>query len=479
MKKKILCVAASMILMTSVVVPGQDNIIVPNTTIKTNTTNNKVLKSSTFTIDKAAEKKIVKHHEKKTKLTKAEKYKDKIRNLGIVSASDDEEFVKIKSKPDKKSKTVGYVPDEKPITVVEQVQKWYKVKSGKITGYIYQKNIVVDSEVEDLLLDNQGIEAEITKASIKLSGSEKGSGGAVGMGYKGSSYPVIGFSNDYKKVRIQRTETIAGWVSAKDVDVKILSNSAMTKAEYDAYIEEQERIRQAELQKILNAGYAKTGNALLDTTIALIAHNESGNYLAARNGLPQFKGEKTITVGAWQWYGSRAQNLLKRICASDTKKSKELIESAMSGNKKKKKEKAEKFYKEINEGANWEGKKRSFNKEELVAVKALLGSSFGVAVQNAQAREDINSRMNVARSTYKLTNPQLIAYFADMFWQNPENARAITKTAIAHFKSAKKLNEDKDGLKVMHEIALKNSVLGRFSSRRNYTYSVCKKISKK
>ena len=478
MKKKILCVATSLILMVSVVVPGQENIVVPGIPIEANTTN-KALKSTTFTIDKSAEKKIVKRRKKKLKLTKLEKYKDEIRNLGIVSAEDDQEFVKIKSKPDKKSKVKGYVLDEKPITVIEQVKKWYKVKSGKITGYINQKNIIVDDEVESLLLDNQGIEAEIIKDNVKLRSNAKDNNSAVGMGYKGNSYPVIGFSNDYKKVRIQRTETIAGWLSEKDVKIKILSDGAMTKKEYEAYQEEQERIQQAELQKILNAGFAKTGNALLDTTIALIAHNESGNYLAARNGLPQFKGEKTITVGAWQWYGERAHNLLKRICASDTKKSQQLIESALSGNKKKKKEKAEELYKEITNGSGWENKKKSFSKEELVAVKALLGSNFGVAVQNAQAREDINSRMNVARSTYKLTNPQLIAYFADMFWQNPENARAITKAAIAHFKSAKKLNEDKDGLKVMHEIAMKNSVLGRFSGRRNYTYSVCKKISNK
>lgn len=478
MRKKIFCVTISLMLMLSVAVQGKDYIVGSTTPMQTNTAN-KVLKSSTFTIDKATAKKIVKYHKKNTKLTKVEKYKKKISDLGIVSSNSDEEFVKIKKEPKKNSKIVGYIPDENPITVVEQVEKWYKVKSGKITGYIKQNNIIVDDDVESLLLDNQGIEATVIKSNVKLRSSAKDSNSAVGMAYKGSSYPVIGFSNDYKKVRIQRTETIAGWISIKDVNIKILSDGAMTKDEYEEYQKEQERIRQAELQKILNAGISKTGNELFDTVLALIAHNESGNYLAARNGLPQFKGEKTITVGAWQWYGERAHNLLRRIYNSDTKKSKKLIEESLSGNKKKKAEKTEKLCKEIVETSSWENRKRSFNKEELVAIKALLGSDFGVAVQNLQAKEDISARMNVAKSTYKLTNPQLIAYFTDMFWQNPDNARAITKAAIAHFKSAKKLNEDKDGLKVMHEIAMKNSVLGKFSSRRNYTYSVCKKISKK
>ena len=478
MRKKLFCIVMSMIITLSLTVHGNDKILVQNKLIGANTADN-VLKSTTFTIDKDTAKKIVKHHNEKSKLTKFEKYKKMITHLGIVSSDNENDFVKIKKQPEKKSRTVGYVPDEKPVVVIELVGKWYKVKSGKIIGYIKQENVTVDDEVENLLLDNYGIEALIKVSNVMLRSSAKNSNSAVGMGYKGNVYPVIGFSNDYKKIRIQRTETIAGWVSIKDVDIKILWDSAMTKTEYDAYIEEQERIQEAELQKILNAGIHKTGDTLFDTISALIAHNESGNYVAARNGLPQYKGEKTITVGAWQWYGERAHSLLKRIYTSDSKKARQLIKDAISGNRKKKEEKTEALCKEIKGSSSWESRKRSFSKEELVAVKAMLGSSNGISIQNTQAKEDITRRISVARNTYKLTNPQLIAYFCDMFWQNPENARMITKAAIEHFKSAKKLNEEKDGLKVLHEIATKNSVLGKFSGRRNYTYSVCKKISKK
>lgn len=477
MKKKIFCITLSITLMFSTMTSAKEQIVLTEKLLEVNTAET-VLQSSTFTIDKAVVKKIVNHYKKNEKLTKVEKYKNKISNLGIVSSSGDTEFVKVKKEPEKKSKTVAYVPNEKAITIVEQVEKWYKVQSGKITGYIKQENMIVD-DVENLLLDNQGIEAKVTKTNVPLKSKAKDSKSAIGMAYKGNTYPVIGFSNDYKKVRIQRTETIAGWIPAKDVMIKILSDNAMTKDEYADYIEEQERIQEAELQRILNAGISKTGNVLFDTVIAMIAHNESGNYLAARNGLPQFKGEKTITVGAWQWYGERAHNLLRRIYNSNTKKSRQLIEEAVTGSKEKKEEKTKKLCEEITGDSSWENRKRSFSKEELVTIKALLGSDYGIATQNLQVKEDITARMNVAKSTYKLTNPQLIAYFCDMFWQNPDNARAITKAAINHFKSAKKLNEEKDGLKVMHEIAMKNSVLGGFSGRRNYTYSVCKKLGKK
>lgn len=478
MKKKIFCITVSFVLLFATVAQSEEQVRISTELMKTNIADN-VLKSSMFTIDKAAKKKIVRHHKENSKLTKIEKYKNKISNLGIVSSAQDREFVKIKKEPENQSKTAGYILDKKPVIIIEHVEGWYKVTSGKITGYIKQNNMIVDDEVEKLLLENEGIEVKVTKSDIALKGSIKDKDSVVvGMAYKDNSYPVIKFSKDYKKVKIQRTETLAGWLAVKDVDIKILSNEAMTKSEYDEYLEEQERIRQAEIQRILNMGISKTGNVVFDTITALIAHNESGNYMAARNGLPQFKGEKTITVGAWQWYGERAHNLLRRIYHSDVKKSKQLLKDALSGNKKKDKI-VENLCKEITEVSSWESRKRNFTQEELTAIKALLGSNYGIAVQNLQVKEDITVRMNVAKTTYKLTNPQLIAYFCDMFWQNPDNARAVTKAAIDSFKSAEKLNEDKDGLKVMHEIAMKNAVLGQFSGRRNYTYTVCRKMSRK
>ena len=478
MKKKIFCVTICFVLTFSTITQGAGQAVIPTELIEANLAEN-VLKSSVFPIDKTARRKIVRHHKKHSKLTKIEKYKNKLSNLGVVSSAQDAEFVQIKKEPEKKSKTVGYVPDEKAVTIIEQVEEWYKVKSGKITGYINQKHVIVDDKVEGLLLNNQGIEVTLTKENAALKSSAKDDGSTIGIAYKDNSYPVLRFSKDYKQVKIQRTETVSGWLPVKNVDIKILSEEAMTKSEYEEYLEEQERIRQAELQKILNMGISKTGDEVFDTITALIAHNESGNYMAARNGLPQFKGEKTITIGAWQWYGERAHNLLRRIYNSDVKTSKKLLRDALSGSNRKKDKIVETLCKEITGTSSWDNRKRSFSSDELVAIKALIGSDYGVALQNLQAKEDITARINVAKSTYKLTNPQLIAYFCDMFWQNPDNARAITKAAIAHFKSAEKLNKEKDGLKVMHEIAMKNSVLGKFSGRRNYTYSVCKKMRKK
>lgn len=100
MRKKISCIAISMILFASTVTQGS----IQNKLMDVNTAD-KVLKSSTFTIDKAAAKKIVQNHNKKAKLTKVEKYKNIITHLGIVSSNNEDDFVKIKKQPKEKIKS--------------------------------------------------------------------------------------------------------------------------------------------------------------------------------------------------------------------------------------------------------------------------------------------------------------------------------------------------------------------------------------
>ena len=149
------------------------------------------------------QKKTVK--KKKTKLSEIDKYKKKIFDMGVVDLSDnDDECAKIYKTKDKKSKVIGYLPDKGIMKVVEQDGKKYKIKSGKITGYVSVKDVVVDSDVETVLLDDNLIEAKFTK-DVALKSEAKGKDVAVGMGYSGRSYPVIGFSNNMKIIKKNRS----------------------------------------------------------------------------------------------------------------------------------------------------------------------------------------------------------------------------------------------------------------------------------
>ncbi|RGY84355.1 hypothetical protein DXA21_20755, partial [Parabacteroides distasonis] len=299
------------------------------------------------------------------------------------------------------------------------------------------------------------------KGNTNLRNSERSKSTVIGVCYKNSEYPIVKFSKDYKKAEIKRSETVTGWVSVKEINIGIESHKAMTTKAYKEYVaaekkKEQETLDQA-LKQAINASIGTTGNSLVDASISLISHNESGDFRAARNKLSRFAGEKTITVGAWQWYGERAHNLLKEIWqwygerahnllkeiyAADKDKAFNLVKSVYYG--KKREENAKKFIADITSSDNWESTKRKFTDKEITAVKALLGSGNGVAVQKSQVKKDVNNIVSIAKNTYKLKNPALVVYFADMFWQNPNTAREVAKQTIDYFKGTDKLNAKTD-----------------------------------
>ena len=452
-----------------------------NTTTQTQTINKKKLKikkvissiieKETLSVPQLEKKKKKK---KKVKLTKIEKYEKTLFDLGVTDLSDSEDdCLKIHKEPNSKSKVSGYLADGATMTIIEEENNWYKIKSDKIKGYVKTKYVLVDDDAEDYIKENKYVSAHVTKASTLVLSRDEKTSPAVGMGYMDADYPIIQFSDNQKYAYIERTETISGWVLLSNVDIDITAPKAMTLQEFEEYQKELERKEQEALNSYLNLSVGSTGNKLQDSIINLIAHNESGNFKAAAN--PKFKTEKTITVGAWQWYGENAHEILRLIIGANSKKAKKILESAFTG--KKAKDNYKKLYNDIMDHDNWESKKRIFSKQELIAIKELLGSDQGVKLQNTKIKADIQSKMKVAINTYKLKDDKLTAYFCDMFWQSPVNAKKVVAECIKHYKSSTKFSKAKDNLKYMHETAIKNSVFKKFANRRKNTYSYCKKLA--
>ena len=425
-------------------------------------------------LEKEKKEKERKEKEKISKLSKIEKMQNKLFNMGIADLSDldEDEPLEIHKKNTKKSKVVGVLADGGSMTIIEQVGKWYKIKSGSIKGYVPVKHILVDDDAQDYIEENKFLTAKITKNQVLVLSKADKNSSAVGIGYKDSEYPIEQFSDNDKYAYVERTETIMGWIPVSDMKLTISSPTAMSEEEYEQYQKELEAEEQKALESYLNVSVGSTGNKLQDGIIELIAHNESGNFKDAHNA--KTGGEKTITVGAWQWYGENAHNLLRLICGSNTSKAKKIIDSAFSGKDAKKK--AKDLYKDITGHNNWESDKRKFTKKELIAIKGLLGSDAGLTTQKTKIQTDIKSKIGVAINTYKLSDDGLTTYFCDMFWQSPDNARAVVKACIKHYKTAKKFCKAKDNLKYMHETAVKNGVFKKYAKRRNYTYSFCKKL---
>ena len=391
---------------------------------------------------------------------------------GIIQS---DEYVPIKKDCKKQSQIVGYCKDGSVVTIEFEENGLYKVRAGSVNGYINENKVVVDTEAKHMMLNNEKVFANFKKNNVCIYEKENLKGEAIGMGYKNYSYPVVGFNKEYSKVLIKRTNQIIGWVKSKDVGIRIDKSGCITRAEYQKMKLKDEIERLNAIKYVEDSSSMVTSNSFINFIAKIIAHNESGDYSAARNGLPQFSGEKTITVGAYQWYGERAHNLLRKIYLKDTNLANETIDNCFS-DKKINKRNVKKLINDIMSHTNWENTKRYFSNEEIIAIRQLLISNVGKKVQNEQIVEDIQLRIDIAKNTYKLTDKKLIAYFVDLFWQNPANARTVTKQCIKHFKGSKLFNSADENIVCFNQYALKNHTLGGFSTRRNWTYKVCNNL---
>lgn len=411
------------------------------------------------------------------KLTKYQKYKESLKGMGLVDLGDsDEEALHVRKEMDKKSKVTGYIAHGGRMKILEESDdgKWYRIKSGKIEGYVLSKYVLKGKKMREGILYNKDVVARVVgDDSVGILGKPEKDSTVVAIGYKGSDYPIETFSKNKKYAYIERTASISGWIPLSQIKIVNTAPKGMTKDEFKDYQREYTEREKQELESYLSISLSPTGDSLMDSIIKLVSHNESGNFKSARN--PLTSGEKTITVGAWQWYGENAHNILRLICNADRDKAAEIIEDAFAGRRGR--EKAEKLYKDILGSTNWVNEKRLFSNEELIAIKGLLGSDQGIKIQSSKIQADIQAKVTVAIRTYNLSNDALVAYFCDLFWQNPAQARAVVNECIDHFGGARGFSRARNGLRYLHRTAMNNHTFGRFTRRRDYTYSYCQALN--
>lgn len=411
----------------------------------------------------------------KKKLTKYEKFEAALDGMGLVDLGESRvEALYVHEEMDKESKVTGYIANGGRMKILEGTDgdEWYKIKSGKITGYVRSKYVLTGKDAKKTLFYNKDVIARVGDENLSILANSKRNSASLAIAYKDTEYPIEKFNKNKKYAYIKRTATISGWVPVKDIKIVINAPKAMTKSRFKKYLTEFTEKEKEALEDYLYQSISSTGNSLMDSVIKLISHNESGDFKSARN--PRSSGEKTITVGAWQWYGENAHSVLKEICNSNRDKAQDLIEDSFSGRRGR--EKAEKLLRDILSGSNWVNENRIFSNQELVAIKALLGSDLGISVQNSRIKSDIQAKVSVAIRTYNLSNDSLVAYICDLYWQNPAQAKTVVDGCIEHFGGTRGFARSNRALRYLHRAALDNHLFGRYTDRREYAYTYCREL---
>lgn len=177
---------------------------------------------------------------------------------------------------------------------------------------------------------------------------------------------------------------------------------------------------------------------------AIIIFGNEGGYTSVNandNG--------AVSVGKVQWHGSRALGLLKKIC-----KAERLAETILGAS----------LYAEVVTAIQWNT--RTVNQTEKAAISNLLGTEAGKKVQDRQAEEDVTGYVTHGVQM-GIEAPQSLVYFADLENQGGAGAsKRVGNAAISRAGAGGKVT-----LAIIHEVALADSVMGKYKTRRNSTYS--------
>ncbi len=179
--------------------------------------------------------------EKDTDYIIPKKYKE----LSIISIpkekknteDESDEMVEIFKKKSDKSDVVGIGVKGSFVKVIETDKEWYKIKSGKITGYIRKEYVVTDMKAQKVLMDSKNLIVKIKSKTTELKGDNNKKAKVISNLQKGLEYPII--EVDRKWIKIERTLTVSGWVNVKDVEIDIHKEYLYTPEEYDDMIEQE------------------------------------------------------------------------------------------------------------------------------------------------------------------------------------------------------------------------------------------------
>lgn len=184
----------------------------------------------------------------------------------------------------------------------------------------------------------------------------------------------------------------------------------------------------------------------MEELIYIIGHNESGNSYTSINQTD------VISIGLFNWYGARALGLARTIVSLDPSGSENALATAETP-----------LYSQITSGDNnvWNSYRPGEKSADMSALRAFLDLQASHTAQDALAESDGLGYSSQAKSV-GITIPAAQIYYADLYNQSPKQAQNIINAAGGGALC---------NLQRIHDFAMQNAVMSKYSSRRNWTYN--------
>ncbi|SDB01804.1 SH3 domain-containing protein [Eubacterium oxidoreducens] len=206
--------------------------------------------------------------------------------------ADVEDSLNVRAKASKDSEVVGKLYKGSVATILEQGEKWTKIKSGNVTGYVLNKYCVTGDEAKALAKKVCSKVATVTTQTLRVRKKAKESAKVLGLLAEGDKVTVVKKANNKDGWVAIKYEGETAYVSSEYVKVKTKYVKALTVEE------EQEKLEQEAAQEAAAQASSSSTTTTQGSSVSASASDAQvlGALIYIEAGASCYEGE--LAVGA-------------------------------------------------------------------------------------------------------------------------------------------------------------------------------------
>ena len=206
-------------------------------------------------------------------------------------------IAQVRSLPSEDGEILGKLYDESAGTIEEDVDGWFKITSGNVTGYVKSDYVVTGEAAEELAEEVGKRVATVTTETLRVRSEASTEASILGLIGEEEELTVTDETDEWVQVSIEEGD---GWVSKEFVDLRTDFVQAESKEEEKARLEKEEAAKEEGRRKAA-AVEAKTKGSQ-STVLGNGGGSSSGNAVASFAsqfvGNPYVYGGTSLTNGA-------------------------------------------------------------------------------------------------------------------------------------------------------------------------------------
>ena len=210
------------------------------------------------------------------------------------------DYVNVRSMPSEEGEVLGKLYNESAGSVEEEVDGWFKITSGSVTGYVKKEYVVTGDDAETLAEEVGSRVATVDTETLRVRSEADGESSIMGLIGQDEELTVTDEKEGWVKVSIEEGD---GWVSTDYVQLRTDFVQAESKEEEEARLAKEEeakeegRRRAQEVEAAVAAENQENAPVVVGNGGGSSSGNAVVNYASQFVGNPYVYGGSSLTNG--------------------------------------------------------------------------------------------------------------------------------------------------------------------------------------